>query len=413
VRIMEDGKAIQALIDQGILSPAEMASAFGGSPELKVVHPETHDGLFQARQVDRRDLLRNSDFLKLKAEGKGGAAWFQGIYFWLKQYPQWETYLEGRKKVQQDRRYHDFPIVLTADCKLLRGRGVFVMDISGVDSFLKGLAQELSASKKLLHLDLLQTGVTEDKAKELVGFLRGYTGLQPLDLKKVCEEAILPRIITGSTPSSTEDLVKYTRYCEEILWFSLPDATELWVVTKDGSIRAARETLFPAAYHPSPNWESNQKYVPGLNFVSDEYIQGADPTRIGRWRTFFKKGGVKLEPDNGVEEFALNFAEEYLRTISRTVTRVDNRNHGYDVEADSIASGLMRVEVKGKGNENPVELTENESATAAKYGDDYFLYVVCPIPENPCLYGIQNPIQIGKREKLSVFPEDWKSWKII
>ena len=35
-------------------------------------------------------------------------------------------------------------------------------------------------------------------------------------------------------------------------------------------------------------------------------------------------------------------------------------------------------EVKGKATESPVELTENETATAAKSGDDYYLYVVCP-----------------------------------
>jgi len=193
----------------------------------------------------------------------------------------------------------------------------------------------------------------------------------------------------------------------------LPDATELWVLTKDGSIRAAKETLFPSEYRPSPNWEPNRRYVPGLNFVSDEYIRGVDPARIGQWRTFFTKGGVKGGPDNGVEEFALNFAEEFLRTISHTVTRVDNRNHGYDVEADSRTSGLMRVEVKGKATESPVELTESETATAAKYANDYFLYIVCPIPENPCLYGIRDPIKVGTREKLSVAPQCWKSWQLI
>src|SRR5207249_8917686 len=96
VRIAEDSKAFQALIGRGIFLPKEIASAFGGSPDLHVVHPEVRDGVFQARPVDRQDLLRNGDFLKLKAEDKCAAGWFQKLYFWLKEYPQWESCSKGR-----------------------------------------------------------------------------------------------------------------------------------------------------------------------------------------------------------------------------------------------------------------------------------------------------------------------------
>jgi hypothetical protein len=179
-------------------------------------------------------------------------------------------------------------------------------------------------------------------------------------------------------------------------------------------VRAAKEVLLSAEFKPEQNWETHQKYVSGISFVSPLYlgdVMGDDELR--GWREFFRAGGVKDAPINGVEEFAMNYVEEKLKACCKSVTRVDKRNFGYDLEAKTHGGEKMHVEVKGQTSDKDVELTSNETEAADKYKDAFYLCVVSSIPENPAIHMVKNPAApgVGKKDKLTIPVNTWKAAK--
>ena len=124
-------------------------------------------------------------------------------------------------------------------------------------------------------------------------------------------------------------------------------------------------------------------------------------------------GGVKNAPDRAVEDFAMNFAKEKLEATCKTVVRVDKRNFGYDMEAETQTGKKMHIEVKGQSSETNVELTGNETQAADTYRDTFYLCVVSSIPNHPAMYMVQDPAApgVGKKEKLTVLVSTWKAAK--
>ena len=70
---------------------------------------------------------------------------------------------------------------------------------------------------------------------------------------------------------------------------------------------------------------------------------------------------VKDAPDNGVEDFAMNFAIERLQALFNSIEAVDKRNFGYDLQALHQKSEKVHIEVKGLSSDGDVELTGNEA----------------------------------------------------
>ena len=133
---------------------------------------------------------------------------------------------------------------------------------------------------------------------------------------------------------------------------------------------------------------------------------------ITRWREFFAKVGVKNAPDNGVEDFAVNYALKEMPSQFRSLVRVYKRNHGYDVEG-SVAKRTARIEVKGQTADHDVSLTENETKAAQIHGSDYFLFVVTGIPERPKSYLVKDPYKQGARPLSLVIPiQTWQSFPV-
>jgi hypothetical protein len=91
-------------------------------------------------------------------------------------------------------------------------------------------------------------------------------------------------------------------------------------------MRPAREVFFSTEFRPPQNGEVNQKYVNGLGyFVSPKYLNGcATDEKFRAWREFFKEVGLKESPDNGVEDFAMNFSIERLKQCSKTLKQWRN-----------------------------------------------------------------------------------------
>ena len=413
-RLTEDEAAQKALSQ--FLPEFEMGLALMGDAGLKLAHPKVLDGGLggiNLQQVDRKNLLRNANFLNAKAQMSDGPIWFRSLYKWLHRNPFVAESISGKTRHRDILRYHGFPMVLTADGRLALGGKVFIVDLSPSDPLVGDLAKQVSATKPLLHPDVL-SGAAEPEQQEIRGFLTGLVGVQILDGSRVCLEAVLPKIIVKSPKPSPEDLIRWTKCCQTFLGDTLPIGTEIWVLTSDGEIRSAKECLFSSAFKADENWEFKKEYILGVFFLAPDYITNTDPDALERLRSFLTRCGVKSAPVNGVEVFAMNFAEEELSKVY-VVTRVEKHNYGYDLRGDKGSKGeTVHVEVKGKTTDDYVELTGNETVAADKYADSFYLAVVAGIPASPKMYMLQNPAKVGKKEKLTIPCHVWKSseWNV-
>ena len=409
VRLTEYPKAIESMITIGFLKKNDIAPILGGQPGLKLVHPNVKESSsMPIRKIDRFSLFYNEAFLEKMRQKPDASNWFMKLYLWLAKNS--VNYKSGRNWYVKG--YHDVKFILTSEGKLLTGGKVSLPDLPPSDPILKSLADTLQSSKPILHPDILAGAKDEEEQKILRKFLTGLTGVQILDNKTVCKEVLLPKILTTVAKPSADELLKYTIYCQQILGEEIGKGLEFWIIIKKGGIRPAKEVLFSTEFKPEQNWETHQQYVSGINFISPEYLAGiSTDDQLKDWRQFFKAGGMKDSPDNGVEEFAMNYSEEKLEPRCKTIVRVDKRNFGYDIEAETKKGIKMHIEVKGQSSEKDVELTDNETEAADKHKDTFYLCVVSNIPENPALHMVQNPAApgVGKKDKLTVPVSIWKS----
>jgi hypothetical protein len=415
VRLNETREASDDLVAMGILSQDEIAPVLGEQEGLVLVDPRIEERYHEiVKKVSRTELLNNAEFLQQKSQQQNCAAWFQTLYLWLAKYPL--SYKSGKK--WQTQGYHQVEFVLTADVKLSKGGDVWLPDLPPSDTMAKTLAESVQQTKPTLHPDILGGVSNEQEQKKLRGFLTGFTGVQLLDGKRVCKEALLPKILTSAAKPQKDDLLEHTKYCHRILGTDIEMGLQFWVVTAGGDVKPAKETLVPKEFRLSRDWETNQIYVPGLSFISPAYLAGTtDTATIEGWRQFLRAGGVKDDPDNGVEVFAMNYAKEKLQDMYSVVTPVEKLNLGFDFKASNPPEPEICVEVKGSTKEQDVELTPAETETADKYGDSYQVCIVYQIPENPGMYIIKNPCKVIKAKKIiepiKIPPSLWKSFKTI
>jgi len=409
VKVNEDEKAISELINRGVLSKDEIAAAMGCLPDLKMIAPNVVEiSSSPFKRVDRLGLLGNEALLEEKRKSPDAADWFRNLYLWLQAHPRGSY---SRKGYWSQEGYWSSRIVLTAEGELLEGRNVWLFDFQSSDPILKDVTEKLQKSRRMLHPEILGGAKSEEERKACRGFLTGLAGVQVLDSKTVCKEALLPKILTNAPNPSPDDLLKYTTYCQQILGEEVGRGLEFWVLTKQGDVRTAKEVFFSTEFKPEQDWETYQQYVSGLTFMSPSYI--ADVTndeQLKAWRQFFRASGVKDAPDNGVEELAMNYAKEKLNPKCRSVTPVDKRNFGYDIEAETQTGEKMCIEVKGQSHDQDVELKGNEVEAADTHKDSFYLCVVSSIPENPTMHMVKNPAApgVGKKDKLTIPVSTWK-----
>lgn len=409
VRLAEEPPAAQGLVEMGIVAQCEIASAFGGEPGLHLVHPKVAEALpGRFKNVDRWTFFNNREVFKAKAKSDNAAAWFRALYCWLQAYPIHEEYFYYKLK-RRPLRYDGKEIVFVADKTTVEGAGVWLVDLGASDPAIKKLAYELKKTKPMLHPDILADARDDEERQVLAGFLTGLVGVQKLDAKILCEEAILPKILTSAPKPLADELLDYTMYCQRHLNALLMRGKELWVINKSGRVRAARELLFSLAFKPVQNWELHKKYVKGSDFVCPDYVNACTTEQeFRKWREFFKAGGVKEAPDNGIEDFAMNFAIEKLSVSFKNIVEVDKLNNGYDLEAEDSSNQTVHIEVKGISTEQDVELTRNEANAAKKHGDSFYLCIVVAIPESPQAHLVRNPDGVGDRDKLTIRTHHWK-----
>ena len=415
VYLTEPADAVKAFVEMGLLNNNELAPVFSNKVDTKLAHSSvTESELIKSAKKDRWKLFENEAFFQKKATGADAGNWFRKFYLWLNQFPSYEEYFHYilRRRV---RGYHQEKIVLAADGQLLSGGKISVLDDYSSDPVIAKLAEELQQTKPMLHPDILGHAADEAERITIKKFLTGNCGVQTLDTKTVCKELIFKTILTDAPRPQFNDLVSYTTYCQRHLFSEIPRNSEVWVATKSGDVRPAREVFFPTEFRPPKNWEANKKYVSGLNhFISPQYLNGAtSDEELKKWRDFFQQVGVKDSPDNGVEEFAMNFAVERLESLFTNIEKVDNRNFGYDLKAENPSCELVQIEVKGLSSSNDIDLTRNEAKAAALHGNSYFLCVVSMIPNSPKIHLVKNPFSVGEWDRLLIKEGVWQAGQVV
>lgn len=394
-------------VTMGIFNKQDIAPTLGGRPGLEFVDPQVAERPSTPfKRVDRHNLLGNLPLLKSKAERPDAADWFRSLYRWLQKHSRNQPYSN------QSERYHDIEFVLTEDCRLMRGGDVWLPDLDAPHAFLAEFAELLRETRSILHPGILE-GLSSEERDKLRGFLLGYVGVQRLDSKQVCRQAVLPRLLTTADKPGAEELVKLTRICQQVLGGDIATASSIWVLDKHGVVRPAKEVIFSNEYAPPADWETHQLYVPTWNFLSSGYLPpGVSGSVLVGWRDFFKAGGVKEELEDGVELFAVNFAKQKL-SPSHDLKSVESHNLGYDlVGTNRQTEKEIYIEVKGRKNEADIELTGNETEAANHWRESYYLCVVANIPWAPAIYFMLDPARHGRHEKLTIPTSRWKSFAL-
>jgi hypothetical protein len=417
--VIDEGEQAQkSLFEMGVVTPSSVGLALGGKSELKLVDNRLQEAASVGiQQLSRADLLGNTEYLDQRAKGDDAVLWFRTFYLWLARNPRWTP---GRRRGDMiPVGYWNSPFILTSESELELGGNVWLLDFDIKDASITKLVSEMRQSKKMLRGELLNEIADSKERDALRGFLTGSCGVQTFDADSVCKEAVLPRIRSNSPKPSERDLLNYTRYCKQILGAAVP-SEETWVLTKGaGGIRPSSEVIFSSAFQAGHNWETNQRYVPGLHFLSEKYIgDPSDGAELAAWRNFFRRVGVRDSPDNGVEEFGQNFAIESLRAqlkavpgvITVDLTPVDPLNYGYDVYGRSTPGGEVHVEIKGQSSDADIVLSPNETSSADRYQREYYVCVVSGIPEAPIARFVRNPSApgIGLKDKLTIPIKTWR-----
>ena len=155
-------------------------------------------------------------------------------------------------------------------------------------------------------------------------------------------------------------------------------------------------------------------FVTGLSFIDNAYLKdNPSDDDLKSWREFFKVAGIKENPDNGVEQFAINFAMDKLKGKYQNIQLVEKLKYGFDIQAETFDGVPIRVEVKGVSSEQDVELTGNEADAADTYKSSFYLCVVASIPNSPAIYLVNNPASAGKKDKLTIPVDVWKASETI
>jgi len=406
IRLTETQKAVDNLVSLQLFKSEDIAPAFGGKENLGLVNPKVIEQKnHPLAKANRWNLFENSKFLQTKSKEKDAGTWFKKLYQWLKDNPITESYFYYKVRYRT-LGYHKYEIILTSQGDLKKGGDVYIPDLSSDNPALNDLAILLQKTKPIIHYDIL--GENKD-SENLKGFLIRFTGLQVLNGKTICKEMILQKIVSKAPQPEPDELLSLTKICKEILGTDLGEGVEIWVKTKLKGIKTSKEVLLSSEFKPLKNWEMHQTFVPGLSFIDNFYLP-ADCTddELKKWREFFKSAGVRDNPDNGVEQFAINFVLEKLKSKYQNVQLVEKLNYGFDIQAETSDGTQIQVEVKGVSSDDDVELTRNEADAADTYKNSFYLCVVSSIPNSPIIHLVNNPASVGKKDKITIPAEIWK-----
>jgi hypothetical protein len=187
----------------------------------------------------------------------------------------------------------------------------------------------------------------------------------------------------------------------------------IWVVTKSNNIKPSDQVFFGTDYSPSENWEKYSQYSPQIDFLSDEYIHNMPKGQVPSWKQFFTGVRVKEQADNPyVDSFATAFVEDKMKSELKDFVPKNRQQHGCDREAKRISDNtIVYIEIKGQKKEGPIELKGKQPDTAKqaqKKNQCFWLCIVPGIPENPQLWVVEDPLNAGEYDVVTIDVSKWK-----
>lgn len=110
-----------------------------------------------------------------------------------------------------------------------------------------------------------------------------------------------------------------------------------------------------------------------------------------------------METNPEIERLGMKFVLDFETRNSRVPEDVSAQNLGFDIRSKDGAGLVRYIEVKARAGNGAVALTQNEWFMAKRFRDDYYLYAVMNVKNEPQLYIIQNPAEnLEPEEKIEV-----------
>lgn len=383
----------------------------------KIIHPncKPHSSLdIEKAPSDIYNFLSSSkseELLKQKAKSKD-IEWFKKLYASLIDKYEWRSYFypkHSQYNVAHDNfwnRMRDFyePIILTQDYSLAK------INESYTNPKKLKIPDSVKDRFKIVHSEIVKDEKFQQLQKRLNEERYHYNRpttkvigeLTEADIKNAIskQEALELDEATWSKLPEKERIEKIKHIQE--LWntarLPLEEYDFLTVKSKTGEWLKLEELIFPKEYKPEHNLEAIKEKelldIP-LKFLSEEFIQGENESKIREWGRFFKELGVdkKLAERNFIRNIiqrigilvALKYEAAKGRS-SRELSRSEETG-GYDIaiiqeEADEETTGLIQsedrfIEVKGRRQPNPdIFLTTKQFKTLKEKQGKYYVYVV-------------------------------------
>ena len=122
---------------------------------------------------------------------------------------------------------------------------------------------------------------------------------------------------------------------------------------------------------------------------------------------------------NAVDDAAMEVVIKHEQENGRIPEDVHLSRCGYDILSKNKDTNEVRhIEVKGHSKSGDVFITPNEWFMAGRFGDDFWLYVVDNVLDNPIIFLIKNPAQslefdkILETKRYIIKESNWKNKKI-
>lgn len=397
---------------KGLLNDEDLPVLFGGRTDLRLSDPtlnfeqvpsEIRDSVCH---VDLGSVARNRVLLEKKALLADNVQWFARLYRAMADTH--ETYKQRQGQGRGGRIvWFDSPIhVLTEKDAIFPATEVYLRQVPEEVLELRKKFPEVDRlldSYKLLHPSL--------ESEVLTQFFKEHTHVQSIDYDKICRDVFLPRVGLFVRAPERQQILAYTRLLQK----GPAVYDEIYVVTKAGNIKPSKQVFFAPEYSPSENWHKNSQYSPQIEFLSSDYLEGVPREQIPAWKEFFLRTGVRDRGENShVEVFAVNFVKGRLGAELSNFVSLERQRYGYDLEARRKQGNvLVKIEVKGRKQEDAVELIGNEpdAAKQAKTnGQPFWVCIVPNIPENPELWVVEDAEQAGASDTLTISVNNWKTY---
>jgi hypothetical protein len=403
VQLEEKAKGLVEDNDLSVLFPNSTGMRLAATDlDIKAIPDEVQ---LQVKKLDLGKIARDYNFLEMKAKQTGYVQWFVKLYKAMAETHQTYKEIQGQDSRGRIKWYPSPIYMLSEKDGVILASNCYLRQISNEVLKLRATFPEvdsLLSSYPLIHLGL--------DLPELEEFFKEHTHVQSIDYSKICRDVFLPKVRVNVPALAKDKLFAYTRLLQKG-----PEIRDIiWVITSNGKMKPSNQVFLGMSYSPSENWETLSKYVPNIDFLSSEYLQGVLSQDIPAWKEFFIRLGSNESGENhDVETFATEFVKANLASELSNFIAKDRQQHGYDLEAILTKSGaLVKLEVKGrKKKEEPIDLIgkEPEAARQAKLnGEAFWVCIVPNVPENPELWVVEDALKVGQTNILTIPISAWK-----